>query len=285
MLSLPKILAPVDFSERSPAAAHFAGELACHFRSELSLLHVVDVTPFELSGYAMMPVVFDPLPLEDDANERLKGFLCGEFQKMPVRRVVLSGDPATEIVAYAKSEGMSLIVIPTHGYGPFRRFILGSTAAKILHDAICPVFTGVHLPESAFGPRGFQKTLCAVDFCPESERALLWASEFAAGFQSRLTVVHITPLPDGVEYFDPSLRERLARDAHEKVEAMLKRTCVRGAVVIEQSNNIPQALRSATERDKADVVVIGRGSDSLLGRLRTNAYSIIRQSPCPVISV
>jgi nucleotide-binding universal stress UspA family protein len=284
MLALPKILAPVDFSERSPAAARCAGDLACHFHSELTLLHVVDTATYELSGYGAIPFTFDPIPLEGDAKERLKGFLSNELENVAVQRLVLSGDPATRIVSYAQSEGMSLIVIPTHGYGPFRRFILGSTAAKILHDASCPVFTGVHLPESAFG-KGFQKILCAVDFCPESERALLWASEFASEFQSQLTVVHISPFPEGVEFFDSGLRERLARGAREQVEAMLKRTGVNGAVVIEEENNIPRALCSAAEKQGADVVVIGRGSDTLLGRLRTNAYSIIRQSPCPVVSV
>jgi len=285
MLSLPKILAPIDFSERSPAAARCAGELACHFHSQLSLLHVLDTTPFELSGYGMTPFTFDLLPMEDRAKEWLKGFLPGEFQNMAVRRVVLSGDPATQIVSYAQSEGMSLLVIPTHGYGPFRRFILGSTAAKILHDANCPVFTGVHLADSAFGPRGFQNILCAVDFCPQSERALLWAAEFAAEFHSRLSVTHITPAPEGVEYYDAGLRERLMQQAREQVEAMMKRVGVNGVVLIEEDNNIPRVLCSTAERQEADLVVIGRGSDTLLGRLRTNAYSIIRQSPCPVVSV
>jgi nucleotide-binding universal stress UspA family protein len=37
---------------------------------------------------------------------------------------------------------------------------------------------------------------------------------------------------------------------------------------------------------KADLLVIGRGSAAgVFGRLRTNAYSIIRQSGCPVVSV
>jgi len=36
----------------------------------------------------------------------------------------------------------------------------------------------------------------------------------------------------------------------------------------------------------ADLLVIGRGSASgVFGRLRTNAYAIIRQSPCPVLSI
>jgi hypothetical protein len=36
----------------------------------------------------------------------------------------------------------------------------------------------------------------------------------------------------------------------------------------------------------ADIVVIGRGLiQTTLGRLRSGAYEIIREAPCPVISV
>jgi hypothetical protein len=67
---------------------------------------------------------------------------------MEAKRVVLEGDPARQIVDYAHEEKVDLIVMPTHGYGPFRQFILGSITAKVLHDADCPVWTGVHLEEA-----------------------------------------------------------------------------------------------------------------------------------------
>jgi len=41
MQSLSKILLPVDFSERSAGAAHYARLLATHFHSEVILLHVL----------------------------------------------------------------------------------------------------------------------------------------------------------------------------------------------------------------------------------------------------
>jgi nucleotide-binding universal stress UspA family protein len=42
----------------------------------------------------------------------------------------------------------------------------------------------------------------------------------------------------------------------------------------------------AALREDADLVVIGRGRlHETLGRLRSNAYAIIRDSPCAVISV
>jgi nucleotide-binding universal stress UspA family protein len=291
MLPLLKILAPVDFSERSPGAARYAGGLACHFHSELTLLHVLDATVYALGAYEFAgPVIASaPAELRSEAEVRLANFLPGEFRNMTVRRVVLSGDPASKIVELAHSKQASLIVIPTHGYGPFRRFILGSVAAKILHDADCPVLTGVHIPDaSPDDSRSFKKIVCAVDFCPQSAKALKWASDFADEFHSQLTIVHITPSLEGRtgEYFDPAWRGQLAASAREKIEAMLKTAGTNAEVFVDDNNSIPSAVSSAASQLGADLVVIGRGaSGGMLGRLRTNAYSIIRQSPCPVVSV
>ena len=71
-----------------------------------------------------------------------------------------------------------LIMMPTHGYGPFRRFLLGSVTAKILHDATCPVWTSTHLETSVgTGKVGIRKVLGAVDFGPRSSVVLQVASE------------------------------------------------------------------------------------------------------------
>jgi len=55
---------------------------------------------------------------------------------------------------------------------------------------------------------------------------------------------------------------------------------------VAKSGEPAQVIAEAAQRLNADVLVIGRGSAAgALGRLRANAYSIIRQSPCPVVSV
>jgi nucleotide-binding universal stress UspA family protein len=180
-------------------------------------------------------------------------------------------------------------VIPTHGYGPFRCFILGSVAAKILHDADCPVLTGVHIPHTPPDEsRSFRKIVCAMDFCPQSEKALQWASGFADEFHAELTIVHITPSLQGrtSEYFDPDWRNQLAQTAREKIAAMQKTVGAKAEVFVDDNGSIPWGVSSAASHLEADLLVIGRGASAgMLGRLRTNAYSIIRQSPCPVVSV
>ena len=50
MQSLSRILLPVDFSERSVGAAHYAGSLACHFGCELVLVHVLVPPQYEFGA-------------------------------------------------------------------------------------------------------------------------------------------------------------------------------------------------------------------------------------------
>jgi hypothetical protein len=49
---------------------------------------------------------------------------------------------------------------------------------------------------------------------------------------------------------------------------------------------VERVVREAVLRERAQLVVIGRGhTQGGLGRIRTHSYSIIRSSPCPVLSI
>jgi nucleotide-binding universal stress UspA family protein len=53
-----------------------------------------------------------------------------------------------------------------------------------------------------------------------------------------------------------------------------------------EGGKIAHTVRNAALQIHADVVVIGQGClHETMGRLRSNAYAIIRESPCPVIRV
>jgi nucleotide-binding universal stress UspA family protein len=50
--------------------------------------------------------------------------------------------------------------------------------------------------------------------------------------------------------------------------------------------DVPEAVTTAAHALKADLLVIGRGRlTGVLGRLRTNAYAILRESHCPVAAI
>jgi nucleotide-binding universal stress UspA family protein len=286
MLSISRVIAPVDFSECSRGATRYAGRLACHFHTELTLMHVLEPCAEELGGAASELSQW----WQRRAENRLTNFLPGEFTAMNVRRVMLSGKPADEIVKFIQSGSEDLIVISTYGYGLFRRCLLGSVADSILRRSECPVFTCVHAPDPFHEEfRGFRNILCAVDFCPQSAKALEWASQFADEFDAELTIAHITPSSQGRvgEDFNPEAHRRWAMEtrqeefvmrAHEKLEAMQKSVGANATVFIDSSNDIPQAICSAASEREADLVVVGRGSSDGIERLRTKVHSIVRQS-------
>jgi nucleotide-binding universal stress UspA family protein len=115
----------------------------------------------------------------------------------------------------------------------------------------------------------------------------VWAAQFAAEFQARLTLVHALPPADvgQARYFDQDLATMLRKTGRERLDDLQKRIGTSAEVVLE-GGPVAQVVRDASLSQKADLVVIGRHANpGLLGRLRANAYGIIRESPCPVISV
>jgi nucleotide-binding universal stress UspA family protein len=58
-----------------------------------------------------------------------------------VRKIVLEGNAAEQIVDLARSEKADIIVTATHGLTGWRKFIFGSVAEKVVRLAGCPVLT------------------------------------------------------------------------------------------------------------------------------------------------
>jgi nucleotide-binding universal stress UspA family protein len=273
-----KILFPVDFSARCTAAARMVETYADHFKARLTVLHVVE------------PIMYTDLPIDATsiAEEQLNGYLPDRFKGLDVERVLLHGDAAHKVVDFAHDGDFNLIMLPTHGYGRFRRFILGSVAAKVLHDARCPVWTGVHLEHIPNHDNlHFRNIVCAVDLGKQSCQAMRWASLFANEFGAKITIVHAVPTAKDHPnvYCDQDWKFELVRGAKEKIEN-LQRSLGMEADISVIPDEVPFAVSTTALHHNADLLVIGRSvEDGMLGRLRTNAYSIIRQSPCPVVSV
>lgn len=294
MLAMRRILLPVDFSERSESAGRQAAALARHFQSKIVVLHAQPPLSYHYGAGALDGAYIGAPELLAEATERkrreLEGFLADELGDFAVRRVLMEGEPARRIVQFAAEEKTDVIVMPTRGHGPFRRFILGSVTAKVLHDVECPVWTGVHLePLPASDSIPIRTVLCAVDLSDHSRKTLCWAAQMAAEFGAHLALVHATASMElsgaGGKYFTPEWRNALVAYASDEI-ARLQEAVGTAAEVFIESGDVPKTVRLAAEESHADLLVIGRSpSRGIAGRLRTNAYAIIRESPCPVVSV
>jgi nucleotide-binding universal stress UspA family protein len=279
MVDFDKILFPVDFSDRSRAAVPFVEAFAEKFASELQLFHVVEPPFAEAFG-----------PFEEARTDRQEAQLH-VFQVLTpphvtVTRKVVAGEPARCIVNHAHTSGTGLIMMPTHGYGAFRRFLIGSVAAKVLHDADCAVWTAAHFEELPQGADPVKEIVCAIDMDEKSHATVKNAATLAGRFGAKLTLVHAVPAMEARPhaYFDEQLKKYLLDMARQEIAKLLEAAGVEAQVCL-HGGDIAKVVRYAAETHKANLVVIGRSSPGVMGRLRTHAYAIIRDSPCPVLSI
>lgn len=292
-MEMHKILLPVTFSDRCYFAAHYAASLACRYQSELILFHAVGPP---VVGYGSVEALAyssseDLLPQRiKNAEEALLRFAEEDFfQGLRMTRKVVTGDPAHAIGKYAHEEKVDLIVMPTHGYGPFRRFLLGSVTAKVLHDVDCPVWTGPHIEDApADVPTSVHRILCAVDFGLQCRQILKWACSLAGDLHASLALLHVVPLFEvrlGSFYFDAEWREHLMREARECLTGTAE-DCGLHADMLVETGEVAHTVDEVAARERVDLLIIGRSHQpGVIGRLRTNAYHIIRDSPCPVVSI
>jgi nucleotide-binding universal stress UspA family protein len=107
-----KILFPVDFSERSRAAAPFVISMALHYRSNVTLLHVIQPPPPLYAGMnTVYPETFDFTDAQKVLEARLREFADAELPKVEIGCTVEVGDPANAITDYAAINHMDLIAL------------------------------------------------------------------------------------------------------------------------------------------------------------------------------
>jgi nucleotide-binding universal stress UspA family protein len=288
MLNIKHILFPVDFSERSCGAVPFVAGLAQRFGAKVTLLSVAQPFWYAGMGEPSYPVMFDTEELKADLQERLDTCFINELAGVEVARVAELGDPAEVIINFAHEKKVDLIMLPTHGYGPFRRLLLGSVTAKVLHDAECPVWTGAHMEEPpAKEHLACRSVVCAVDNTPKSVPLIQWAAQFAKDSGATLRLVHAVA---GIESWpekqlDREFEEAIRLESRAQVEKIAKEAGVDVPLCV-TVGDVASVVREEARRHGADMLIIGRGVlHETLGRLRTHAHAIVRQAPCPVVSV
>jgi nucleotide-binding universal stress UspA family protein len=286
MTAIKHILFPFDFSAQGLQIVPFVRAVATRVDAKVTVLSVVPPT-WELPPEGMRPLVGDsPHEWVRALQDRLGESLIDEFKDLRVERVADGGDPAIRIAAFADTNHVDLIMMPTHGLGAFRRLLVGSVTSKVLHDAICPVWTAAHA-EVQRAPHLPQQVLCAVDGTPKSGALLQWADAFCHMVDARLNVLHVVgPITDWPSLArERELQEQVRQDARAHLEATQTAAGISLPVRVAVGDIVKTVVEEARQ-ENADLLIIGRGSIAEpFGRLRTHAFGIVQQSPCPVLSV
>jgi len=267
------ILFPVDFSEASAQTAPHVLGLANQTGATVTLLHVI---PWLAAWYGeselRSAVAGDPemRNLEAHQTVALETFQRKHFSHLRCRLEVRSGGVAETITETANELGTDLIMMPTRGLGRSRPFLIGSTTAKVLHDAHCAVWTSPHLKTiKAFG--GYRNIVCMVDRDDVPHDYLGAATHLAASLHSRLTFVTALPV--------------IAAGPGPDYQAQDLANLPDGSSVT-LPGSVGDVVRQVTETVQTDLVLANRGHlQQPFGKFRTHAYEIVLESPCPVLSL
>lgn len=301
MITIRRILCPVDFSRFAHHAYEQAVALAREFGAEITVVHACAVAPVTSLAPMGAPLALEPARLTGEARRALMAELR-EFTDdadaggLPVKTAINEHEPVDAIVGTATSWPADLIVMGTHGRSGFERLMLGSVTEKVLRKAPCPVLTVPRRMTSAKHGVTFSRILCAVDFSPASLRALEYATSIAAAEGPGVQALHVIELfAEGAGMRDelildtPDFRGALIRDAqrrlHEFVSDDVRQRCPI-AESVTMGKAYREILRIAAD-ERADLIVLGvqgrTAADLLL--FGSTTQHVVRQAECPVLTI
>jgi nucleotide-binding universal stress UspA family protein len=149
-LKLGKILVPTDLSENSFTAINYSAKLAKLTGAHLTLFHVFQIPDYvtspniSLSSRAAQPDIAAAQCRALDRLQSLREVVTASGLDADVG--MRTGVPYQEIIGEAEKVSPDLIVVGTQGATGISRYLLGSTAERILRHSSCPVLVARDSP-------------------------------------------------------------------------------------------------------------------------------------------
>jgi nucleotide-binding universal stress UspA family protein len=286
-----RIVVPTDFSETAQTAVNLGAEIAGYYKASLDLVNAVDATVYAYAGYPFASLSKELIASAEEALNRVK--LPKAADKINISRYILSGNPAAEIVEHAKRHSADMIVVGTHGHGAVARFILGSVADRVLHEATCPVLvTKAHkgkVTKPKSKPKPITRILFPTDFSDTATKALNRAVALTEDFDAELYVLHIvddTLISTHVDAERKLILEELRRHALDEMQKQLPPDLLQnfettGAV---KRGEPGKQICAFAETHGCDLIVMGSHGRTGLGRLLIGSVAdkVVHRAKCPV---
>ena len=295
-----RILVPTDFSRNAEEALRFAVPLAQQLGGKITLLHSIDwkVNPQMRSA----PGVIDTMNkvAKDAAEDRLESLARTKVPQELLEKTIVEFAPAQVGIPEAARElKIDLIVISTRGHTGLQRILLGSTAARVVRYASCPVLTvrPVAGATKMSGPKAANlrpivtRILVPVVFSERCTSTVRFATTLARIMPAQLTLLHvIAPLPLNCSRYIAEVQQYDAEvklDAKQKLKSLAATLPqnIQSEVMLRQ--NIPHLgiIRAAREH-RCDLITLPTRDltslkDFVLG---STAEKVIRHAPCPVLT-
>lgn len=234
-----RILIPLDGSARAESAIPVAARIARAYSASITLLRIAE-TPVEYGPYVAPPSSYAKQAINADlaeANAYLeKAAKAEELAGIEVETKALFGAVAPAIIASAQMYHASLVVMCSHGFTGFKRWMLGSVADHIARHSTVPVLVlreGAPLPATAL--KQPVRAMVALDGSPLSEAAFEPVAYLVAGLahatsqQGELRLLRVVDLPftsgrlKSQAYVDSKTRDEAVKAAQDYLETLTTR--------------------------------------------------------------
>jgi len=294
MLEIKLILCPIDFSEFSIRAYHYALSLAEHYRAKLVAQHIVELWRYPYADYAASVGDYEEFcrALREGGKQQLQEFVNNRtHDEIQLELVVHQGSAPDCILSFAKAQKTDLIVMGTHGRRGFDRLVLGSVTDRVMRKAPCPVLAVCKPPHdsrAAGEERGhvhhLNRILFCTDFSENSERALNYAISATAEYDAELTLLHV--LEEGAS---PAKTEKAIATATRQLDKLIPpeaRKTLKIKTAVRVGKPYQQIIQLALEAQIDMVAMAVRGRGALdLAVFGSTTYRVMQLGPCPVLAV
>ena len=139
MEKIKKILIPTDGSDCSLRATTFAINFAKNCNAEIYAIYVVDTIILEELTRAI-----GTKDVEKELKEKGERYLdyvveSAEKEGIKAEAIIAKGEPHDQIVFFAKTKGIDMIVMGSYGRRGTKRILIGSVTSRVIEYAPCPV--------------------------------------------------------------------------------------------------------------------------------------------------
>lgn len=204
------IICPTDFSLSATNAIRYACGLAGEFNSRIILVHTFDSTVM-YSETVMTAIQYADDQLRLSAEKKLNALmkkLSKEFKKVSFEIRVLQGLSHEKIVDLAQELNADMIILGTTGSSKLERLLIGSTTARVIRDAHCPVLC---IPGNA-EYSSIRKIVFSTDLHEDNIKAAMMITPFASKFKAEIIFLfvddkHILHAEEAVEKMTTKIRK------------------------------------------------------------------------------
>jgi nucleotide-binding universal stress UspA family protein len=296
MLEIKLILCPVDFSEFSIRAYHYALSLAEHYRAKLVAQHIVELSRYPYAEYVATQGDYQEFSraLREGGEKRLQEFMKKyTHDEVQPELAVHEGVAADSILSFTQERKMDLIVMGTHGRRGFDRLVLGSVTDRVMRTAPCPVLAISKLPRDSSAPgeerrrvHHLSRILFCTDFSEASERALSYAISATAEYDAELTLLHVLEEVPGPAKTEEAIAIATATQQLDKLIPQEGRKTFKIRRAVRTGKPYMQIIQFVVEA-QIDMVTMGVSGGGALDRavFGSTTYRVMQLGPCPVLAV